>query len=125
MKYFSKTEKEREVIMAVKKRRASTKKRRVVKRRRVVVKKKTVRRGGGGLTKMSYTLSSDLAAVVGSKTATRPEVVKKIWVYIKRHDLQDKRNRRMINPDSKLGKVIGTRPVDMLKLAGHISKHVK
>lgn len=74
---------------------------------------------------MTYTLSPELAAIVGSRTASRPMIVKKLWVYIKAKKLQDHKNRRMINPDSKLGEVIGRRPVDMLKLAGLISKHIK
>ncbi len=56
---------------------------------------------------------------------TRPQVVKKLWVYIKAHKCQDAKNRRMINPDKKLSEVIGKKPVDMLKLAGCLSKHIK
>lgn len=83
------------------------------------------RKGGGGITKMKYALSASLAAVIGSKTATRPEVMKKIWVYIKKHKLQDSKNRRMINPDKKLGEVLGNRSVNMLKMAGLLNKHFK
>ena len=75
--------------------------------------------------KMTYTLSESLAAVCGTNTATRPEVVKKIWAYIKKNDLQDDKNRRMINPDEKLGAVLGNRQISMLKMAGAISKHLK
>lgn len=86
--------------------------------------KKTTRRKSG-LTQMTYTVSPELEAIVHSKKLTRPQIVKKMWAYIKSHKCQDTRNRRMINPDSKLSEVIGKRPVDMLKLAGHISKHIK
>ncbi len=78
-----------------------------------------------GLTKTSYNLSAELAAVVGSKKLTRPQIVKKLWVYIKKHRLQDPKKRRMIVPDKKLSEVIGKKPVDMLKLAGHLNKHIK
>lgn len=90
-------------------------------------KKKTAtkRKGGGGLTQLNYHLSSELAEVVGAKKATRPQVVKKVWVYIKAKKLQDHKNRRMINPDAKLGQVLGNRPIDMLKMAGALSKHLK
>ncbi len=90
--------------------------------------KKTAKKGArkaSGLTKMTYNVSAELEAVVGSKSLTRPEIVKKLWAYIKSHKCQDAVNRRMINPDAKLSKVIGNKPVDMLKLAGHISKHIK
>lgn len=87
-------------------------------------KKKTTKRKSG-LTQTTYVLSEELAAIVGGKKMTRPQVVKKMWVYIKAKKLQDPKHRRMINPDAKLGEVIGRKPVDMLKLAGHISKHIK
>lgn len=82
------------------------------------------RRGGGGITKMTYAVSAELQAVIGAKKATRPQVVKKIWAYIKSRKLQDSKNRRMINPDAKLGKVLGNRPINMLKMAGALNKHI-
>jgi chromatin remodeling complex protein RSC6 len=88
-------------------------------------RKKTATKRKSGLTQMTYTLSEDLAAIVGAKKLTRPQVVKKIWHYIKAHKCQDTKNRRMINPDSKLSKVLGSRSIDMLKMAGHLSKHIK
>jgi len=48
------------------------------------------------------TPSAALAEVVGSKALPRTEVVKKMWVYIKKNALQDKKNKRMINSDAKL-----------------------
>ena len=88
-------------------------------------KTKTKRKGGGGLTKLMYTLSPELQEIVGAKKLNRPQVVKKLWHYIKAHKCQDTKNRRMIVPDHKLSEVIGKRPVDMLKLAGCLSKHLK
>lgn len=78
-----------------------------------------------GLTQITYTVSDELQAVVGSKQLTRPQIVKKMWDYIKAKKCQDQKSKRMIVPDEKLSKVIGNRPVDMLKLAGHINKHIK
>ena len=46
-------------------------------------------RKGGGLTTMTYSLSPELQAIVGAKSLTRPQVVKKLWVYIKAHKCQD------------------------------------
>lgn len=77
-----------------------------------------------GLTQHSYSLSPELQAIVKSKKLTRPEVVKKLWHYIKAHKCQDTRNRRMIVPDEHLAQVIGKKPVDMLKLAGCLNKHI-
>lgn len=78
-----------------------------------------------GLSQMSYSLSPELQAVVGAKSLTRPMIVKKLWAYIKAHKCQDAKNRRMIVPDAKLAEVIGKKPVDMLKLAGCLNKHIK
>ena len=55
----------------------------------------------------AMTPSASLAAVVGSGAMPRTEVTKKIWGYIKRNGLQDKKNRRMINADEKLKQVFG------------------
>ena len=52
-------------------------------------------------------ISEELAAVVGKGPMPRTEVTKKLWVYIKKHKLQDEKNRRNINPDEKLAKVFG------------------
>lgn len=52
-------------------------------------------------------ISAALAKVVGSGPMPRTEVVKKLWVYIKKHNLQDRVNRRMINADSNLKAVFG------------------
>lgn len=94
------------------------------KKRAKAKAKKSSKRGGGGLTKMTYSLSPELQEIVGAKKLTRPQVVKKLWVYIKAKKLQDTKNRRMIVPDKKMSAVIGSKPVDMLKLAGKLSKHI-
>lgn len=75
-------------------------------------------------TQPKKTLSKDLAAITGEAELSRPEVVKLVWDYIKKHDLQDPKNKRIINPDAKLGKVIGKKPVDMMKLAGLLGEHI-
>lgn len=85
--------------------------------------KKTKRKSG--LTSMTYSLSEELASIVGGKKMTRPQVVKKLWVYIKKNKCQDSKNKRMIVPDRKLSEVIGKKPIDMLKLATALSKHIK
>lgn len=72
-----------------------------------------------------HTLSPELEAVVGNGPMPRSDVVKKIWVYIKSHNLQDSKDKRMINTDEKLKKVFGgAASVHMMKMAGHISKHI-
>lgn len=70
-------------------------------------------------------LSPELVAVVGEKELPRTEVTKKLWDYIKAHDLQDPKNKRMILPDAKLAKIFGSRePVSMFQLAALLNKHL-
>lgn len=74
----------------------------------------------------SYALSSELSAIVEESSLSRPEVTKKLWDYIKKHNLQDPKNKRLIVPDAKLAKLFGSKePVDMMKLAKIISPHLK
>ena len=69
--------------------------------------------------------STSLAAVVGGKAMPRTEVTKKIWQYIKKNGLQDKKNRRMINADEKLGPVFGgKKQVSMFEMTKLVSKHL-
>lgn len=70
--------------------------------------------------------SAALSAVVGEKAIPRTEVTKKVWAYIKRKGLQDKKNRRMINADEMLKAVFGgKRQVNMFEMTKLISKHLK
>ena len=69
--------------------------------------------------------SEDLASVVGKGPMPRSEVVKKLWVYIKKHSLQDKKNRRNINADENLKKVFkGKGVVSMFEMTKLVSKHL-
>jgi chromatin remodeling complex protein RSC6 len=67
-----------------------------------------------------------LAAVVGSKPIPRTEVTKKLWGYIKKNGLQDKKNRRNINADAALKAVFGGKgTVNMFEMTKLVSKHLK
>jgi chromatin remodeling complex protein RSC6 len=70
-------------------------------------------------------ISSDLAAVVGKGPMPRSEVVKKIWEYIKKNDLQDPKNKRNINADDKLKTVFGGKGVvNMFEMNKLVAKHL-
>jgi len=70
--------------------------------------------------------SSTLAAVVGSSPMPRTEVTSKLWGYIKKNNLQDKTNRRMINADDKLRDVFGgKKQVSMFEMTKLVAKHLK
>ena len=72
------------------------------------------------------TLSSTLASVIGSNPMPRTEVTSKLWGYIKKNNLQDKTNRRMINADDKLRDVFGgKKQVSMFEMTKLVSKHLK
>ena len=72
------------------------------------------------------TLSEDLEAVVGKGPMPRSEVVKQIWVYIKKNDLQNPKNKRNILADDKLKKVFGGKSeVTMFEMTKLVSAHLK
>lgn len=71
------------------------------------------------------TISPELAEVVGKGPMPRSEVVKALWVYIKKHDLQDPKNKRDIIADEKLKPVFGGESkVNMFKMTSLVSKHL-
>ena len=71
------------------------------------------------------TISADLAEVVGKGPMPRSEVVKKLWVYIKKNNLQDSQNKRNINGDENLKKVFGgKKTVNMFEMTKLVSEHL-
>src|SRR6476619_6433934 len=70
--------------------------------------------------------SAALSEVVGSKPIPRTEVTKKLWAYIKKNGLQDKKNKRMIKSDDALKPVFGGKAtVNMFEMTKLVSKHLK
>lgn len=70
-------------------------------------------------------ISADLAAVVGKGPMPRSEVVKALWVYIKKNNLQDPKAKRNIVADANLKKVFGGKAmVDMFEMTKLVSKHL-
>ena len=71
------------------------------------------------------TISDELAEVVGKGPMPRSEVVKKLWVYIKKNNLQDPKNKRNIDADEALQKVFGgKKTVNMFEMTKLVSKHL-
>ena len=90
-----------------------------------MAKKKSGRKPSAAFMK-PMTPSAALAEVVGSKPIPRTEVTKKLWAYIKKNGLQDKKNRRMINADAELKAVFGGKAsVNMFEMTKLVSKHLK
>jgi DNA topoisomerase-1 len=74
----------------------------------------------------AYKLSPALASLLNEKELSRPEATKKIWDYIKAHNLQDPKDKRKIRPDASLAKVFGSKEaIDMFKLSAILNKHLK
>ena len=70
-------------------------------------------------------ISADLSEVVGKGPMPRTEVTKKLWVYIKKHKLQDTKNKRNINADDKLKEIFGgKKTVSMFDMTKFVSKHL-
>ena len=87
-------------------------------------KKKSTRKPNAAFM-APLTPSTQLAEVIGNKGMPRTEIVKKIWEYIRKNNLQDKANRRMINADGKLKPIFGKDQISMFELAKVVNKHVK
>ncbi|MCB0378324.1 MAG: hypothetical protein KDD33_07515 [Bdellovibrionales bacterium] len=94
------------------------------KAKKTKTKKKTKRKPNAAFMK-PLTPSADLAAVVGSTPLPRTQVVKKLWVYIKKNNLQDPKNKRNIKADATLKKVFGKGTVTMFEMTKLVSKHLK
>lgn len=69
--------------------------------------------------------SPELGAIVGNDKLPRSEVISKVWVYIKKHELQNPENKREILADEKLKKVFGRDKVTMFEMNKYIAQHVK
>jgi len=92
--------------------------------------KKKARKGKGRKPSAAFMKpmrpSAALSAVVGTKAIPRTEVTKKLWAYIKRKGLQDKKNRRNINADANLKVVFGgKKTVNMFEMTKLVNRHLK
>ncbi len=74
-------------------------------------------------TKVDY--SDELAAVVGKGPMARSEITSKLWDYIKAHKLQAEDDKRQIDPDETLAKVIGKSRISMFKMTAEVNKHIE
>ncbi len=68
--------------------------------------------------------SKELAAVVGSEPLSRPDVVSRIWDYIKSNNLQNPQNKREILADDKLEPIFGAKKVTMFEMNKHLAQHL-
>jgi upstream activation factor subunit UAF30 len=102
----------------------ATAKKATTKKAPAAKKAKSARKPNAAFMK-ALTPSADLAAVIGSASVPRTEVVKKLWAYIKKNNLQNPKNKRNIMADEKLSKVFGKKEVTMFELASLIGKHLK
>ena len=87
-------------------------------------KKKSARKPSAAFMKPMQ-ISAALGAVIGASAMPRTEVTKKIWAYIKKHGLQDTKNKRNINADDKLKAVFGgKKQVSMFEMTKLVNKHL-
>lgn len=88
-------------------------------------KKAAAKRKPNAAFMKALTPSTTLAAIVGATPLPRTEVVKKLWAYIKKNNLQDAKNRRNINADDKLKPIFNKAQVSMFEMTKLVSKHLK
>jgi chromatin remodeling complex protein RSC6 len=88
-------------------------------------KKKAAKRKPNAAFMKPMKVSAELGAVIGTGAMPRTEVTKKIWAYIKKHGLQDAKNKRNINADDKLKAIFGSKKqVSMFEMTKLVSKHL-
>ena len=91
-----------------------------------MAKKAAAKRKPNAAFMRPVTPSPALAEVVGSKPIPRTEVTKKLWAYIKKNNLQDPKNKRMIKADPSLKTVFGGKAaVNMFEMTKLVGKHLK
>ena len=87
---------------------------------------KTTKKGGNSAFMQPMQPDEALAAIVGKDPLPRTEVTKKIWEYIKKNNLQDENNKRLINADDKMKKVFdGKDQVNMFEMTKLVNGHMK
>jgi upstream activation factor subunit UAF30 len=110
--------------MAAKKKKAA--KKAAKKPAKKAAKKSGAKRKPNAAFMKPVTPNEKLAQVVGAAPLPRTELTKKLWIYIKKYNLQDKKNRRMINADDKLKAVFGGKgQVSMFDMTKLVSKNLK
>jgi chromatin remodeling complex protein RSC6 len=93
--------------------------------KKAATKKAGAKRKPNAAFMRALTPSTALAAIVGATPLPRTEVVKKLWAYIRKNNLQDNQNRRNINADDKLKPIFGKGQVSMFEMTKLVSKHLK
>ena len=92
----------------------------------MAAKKKAAKRKPSAAFMKPLQPDAALAEVIGNKPLPRTEVTKKLWAYIKKNGLQDKKNKRNINADAALKPVFGGKSqVSMFEMTKLVSKHMK
>lgn len=92
--------------------------------KKAAVKKVATKRAPNAAFMKPMTISPTLAAIIGDKPMPRTEVTKKVWEYIKKHNLQDAANKRNINADDKLKVIFKKDQVSMFEMTKLISAHL-
>ncbi len=110
--------------MAAKKKAAKKATKKVAKKAIKKVVKKAAKRKPNAAFMKPVTPSAALAAVVGDKPMPRTEVTKKLWAYIKKNALQDKKMKRNIHADDKLKPIFKKDVVNMFEMTKLVSKHL-
>lgn len=80
---------------------------------------------GRGLNLVMFRLSKELSVIIGKEIASRAEIVKLMWAYIKKNELQDENSKRWVIPDKTFAKVFGEDRIYMFDLAKKIVGHMR
>merc|ERR1711981_666433 len=92
-------------------------------KRSKTLKKKTKRKAPAALIRV-MNVSDNLAAIIGQKKASRPQCVKLLWTYIKKHNLQDAQQRSYFTPDEKMAKVFEKKKMKCILMSKYLSANL-
>ena len=87
------------------------------------LKKQTKRKAPAALIKV-MNVSDNLAAIIGQKKASRPQCIKALWAYLKKHNLQDAEHRQYFTPDEKMAKVFGKQKMKAIHMSKFLSANL-
>ena len=87
------------------------------------LKKQTKRKAPAALIKV-MNVSDNLAAIIGQKKASRPQCIKALWAYLKKHNLQDAEHRQFFTPDEKMAKVFGKQKMKAIHMSKFLSANL-
>merc|ERR1712066_924335 len=129
--YFSTNMPSRKVKLSLKKKSSVKRSNKIVKKK--MTAKKSSKKNKEGKKKRTapaalikvMNVSDSLAEIIGTKKASRPQAIKGLWAYIKKHNLQDPNKRQFFTPDRKMAKIFGNKKMKTIHMSKFLTANLK